>query len=149
MPGPAHGGILHVVGFEPGAGAAGEEHTILLGDYAEDMVLIGAYRDVGDAGGAAGEVTMTIVRSADRSKYAICSSLRSDSDLFSPRLAGGRIELGVPVPAGDQVKFTVRYSGALTVKWFFVFAPPPLSDVQVLRTLQEAQQYLTGSPERS
>lgn len=138
MPGPAHGGILYAHQWRPGAGVAGTTQDTDLGDFNQDMILIGIELDCGVVGTLNSEAMLELSKPGSRSKYNVFPYIFTLSNLFNAGLVGGfRRELGVLIPKGERLKFTVRHAGTDNLKWLFTYAPPPLDDRDLARALSD------------
>lgn len=126
MPGPLHGGVLRAEQWNPGAGVAGLTQRREIGSFSEDMVLVGLYIQEGT-----GAVTSTgklfLGKSGSGAKYTVIEDIFTNSPLYNAALAGGRIELGVYIPAGEQCVFEVHHTGTDALKWLILLAPPPVT----------------------
>ncbi|GAF83597.1 unnamed protein product [marine sediment metagenome] len=127
MPGPIHGGIMWADQWRPGAGVAGVEQRLEIGDFAEDMVVVGIYLDHG-TGAITSTAKLEMAKAGSRNKYSVYSDIFTLSHLFDPDTEGGKFELGVYLPAGEQCVFTVQHTGTDALKWLVVVAPPPVAD---------------------
>jgi len=135
MPGPLHGGILYARPWYPGAGAAGVPQRTEIGTFSEDMVLVGIYRDYDYAGAVDAIARCYVGKSGSGSKYNVIEPTYSSSNLFDADLAGGRIELGVFIPAGEKVVFEVAHTGTTKIDWLFLVAPPPVTREGVAKVI--------------
>lgn len=138
MPGPLHGGITYAQQWNPGAGVAGAtQRWENLGQFSEDMVLVGLYIQEGT-----GAITSTgklfMGKSGSGAKYTAIEDVFTNSPLFNAALAGGRIELGLYVPGGEQVVFEVHHTGTDALKWLALWAPPPVTRQGVLDVITAA-----------
>jgi hypothetical protein len=138
MPGPLHGGILRAEQWNPGAGVAGTPQRREIGSFSEDMVLVGLYIQEGT-----GAVTSTgklyLGKSGSGAKYTVIDEVFTNSPLYNAALAGGRVELGVYIPAGEQCIFEVNHTGTDALKWLILLAPPPVTRQgveSIIRALQ-------------
>lgn len=127
MPGPLHGGVLYAEQWNPGAGVAGTtQRWDNLGDFSEDMILVGLYIQEG-TGAVTSSGKLFIGKSGSGSKYTVIDDVFTNSPLFNPALAGNRVELGVYLPAGENAVFEVRHTGTDALKWLALWAPPPVT----------------------
>lgn len=136
MPGPIHGGILYAEQWAPGAGVAGVDQRHEIGDFSEDMVIVGVYIQEG-TGAVTSRASLLMAKSGSRSKYSVFSRIFTNSPLFNPALAGNRIELGVYLPAHEQAILEITHTGTDTLKWLILVAPPPVSDRQLASMLEQ------------
>ena len=137
MPGPAHSGVLYAEQWRPGAGVAGQNQSETFGGFSQDMVLVGIHRDGATAGSANSQAKLQIQQAVGLALYDVFSNILTNSDLFDGDLAGAKHELGIVVPAGAKVKFTVVHAATDTIQWLFTWSRAPIIEAETVRLLPE------------
>lgn len=117
--------------WEPGELVSGEEDDKKLGPFSSDVDLVGIFRDPETDAGSA-NLACSLSRGVEGSDLFHFSGIPSDSILFKPDLAGGRVSPRFNIARGDDVQFAVKASATVTVRWLFLFAAPEASRRSVL-----------------
>ena len=139
MPGPIHGGALYVQQWAPGAGVANTSQDTTVGDFSEDMVVVGIIRASGN-GSANSDINVRIGKAGSRAKYDVVPWVYTNSPVFNPANAGGLVEFGIYLPAGESCYVEVRHRATDEIVWNFIVAPPPVTDRQIRQLSQALQE---------
>lgn len=142
-----HSGIVRVESWRPGSKGAGDTAKYDVGDFAEDVILVGIIRDP-DSDTGDPDITATLTAPSPSGKRAILDALPTDTVLFDGGLQGGGIELNIPIPAQTKFKFELKWAGTAAVGLLFLFGAPVISYDQFAALTERAASVTRDKPRR-
>ena len=101
--------------WAPGQIDAGNEKEYTLGPFSQDVDLVGMFRDPETDAGSA-NMLCDLSRGVEGSDLFHFKGVPSDSILFKPDLAGGRVSPRFNLSRGDSVIFHARASANTTIR---------------------------------
>lgn len=141
-----HSGVVRIESWRPGSKDAGASDDYEIGNFAEDVILIGLYRDP-ETGTGSASITVTLEAPSPAGKRSIFDSIPEDSLLFAAD-AQGYPELNIPIPAKESFKLSLEWAGTATAGFLLLFGAPIISYDQFAALTQRAEAPKAGALRR-
>ena len=118
-----HSGLVRIESWRPGSKGAGESATYELGNFSEDVILVGILRDP-DSDAGSTSITATVEAPSPSGKRSIMPDIPTDSIIFDGGLDGGSLEMNIPIPAREKFKLKLDWAGTASVGFILLFGAP-------------------------